>query len=127
MLQLTESARDAVRGIVAAEQAAPDSGLRIASEAGADGGPALSMAIAESPSEGDAVLDQGDVRLFLVATAAAFLAAPVLDAEAPGDHVPVSSDEPPPPRPVRGRGGAARRAPGGPRGRRTRSGSTRSR
>jgi iron-sulfur cluster assembly protein len=93
MLQLTESARDAVRGIVAAEESAAESGLRIASETGADGGPALSMAVAEAPSDGDAVLDQGDVRLFLDSTAAAFLADKVLDAEEHGDHFHFSIDE----------------------------------
>jgi iron-sulfur cluster assembly protein len=93
MLQLTESARDALRGIVAAEQATPDSGLRIASDGNADGGPGLSMAVAEAPTEGDAVLDQGDVRLFLDSTAAAFLADKVLDAEAHGDHFHFSIDE----------------------------------
>jgi Fe-S cluster assembly iron-binding protein IscA len=93
MLQLTESAVDAVRGIVAAEQGTADSGLRIASETGGDGGAGLSMAVAEAPIEGDAVLDAGDVRLFLDSTAAAFLADKVLDAEAHGDHFHFSIDE----------------------------------
>ena len=90
MLQLTESAKEAVRGIVAAEQAPAQSGLRIASDNGSEG---LSMEVTETPSEGDAVIDQGDVRLFLDSTAAAFLADKVLDAEAHGDHFHFSIDE----------------------------------
>jgi iron-sulfur cluster assembly protein len=89
MLQLTESAKDAVRGIVAAEQAPAEGGLRIAS----DGGEGLSMAVAESPSEGDAVLDEGDVRLFLDPAASELLDDKVLDAEAHGDHFHFSIDE----------------------------------
>ena len=93
MLQLTESARDAVRGIVAAEQGTADSGLRIASDNASDGDAGLSMSVADAPSDGDAVVDAGDVRLFLDSTAAAFLADKVLDAEAHGDHFHFSIDE----------------------------------
>jgi Fe-S cluster assembly iron-binding protein IscA len=87
MLTLTDSAKDAVREMVAAEDAPEGSGLRIAAEEGTDGDAALSLEIAAAPAEGDAVVDEDGARIFLEPTAASLLEDMVLDVEPHGDHV----------------------------------------
>jgi iron-sulfur cluster assembly protein len=87
MLALTESAKDAVRDMVAAEHGPESSGLRIAAEPGGDGEASLSLEITPAPAEGDAVVDEDGARVFLEPTAASLLDDMVLDAEPHGDHV----------------------------------------
>jgi Fe-S cluster assembly iron-binding protein IscA len=87
MLTLTDSARDVVRELVAAGDADEEAGLRIAAEPSAEGQAALSLSLAEAPAEGDQVLQDGDTRVFLEATAASLLDDQVLDASRHEDHV----------------------------------------
>jgi Fe-S cluster assembly iron-binding protein IscA len=86
MLTLTENAKDAVRDMVAAEEAPEGSGLRIAADGDGDDA-SLSLEIAAAPAEGDAVVDEDGARIFLEATAASLLEDMVLDAEPHDDHV----------------------------------------
>ena len=86
MLTLTDAAKEAVRSMVTAEEAPSGSGLRIAGEASSDGDAALSLEIATGPAEGDAVLGDEAVRVFLDPTAASLLDDKVLDAESHDDH-----------------------------------------
>jgi Fe-S cluster assembly iron-binding protein IscA len=87
MLTLTDSAREIVRELVAAGDAADEAGLRIAAEPSAEGQASLSLSLAEAPADGDEVLDQGDTRVFLEPTAASLLDDQVLDASRHEDHV----------------------------------------
>ena len=77
MLQLTDSAKDAVRAMVSGE-----GGLRIASE----GDEGLTIDVADGPSEGDTVIEEDGVRVYVEAAAAALLDDQVLDAEGHDDH-----------------------------------------
>jgi Fe-S cluster assembly iron-binding protein IscA len=86
MLMLTESAKDAVREMVANEQAPEGSGLRIIAE-GAGDDAALSLELTSGPQEGDAVVDEDGARIFLEPAAASLLEDMVLDAEPHDDHV----------------------------------------
>ena len=78
MLKLSDDAVEALREIgtlrFSAEQAGDDE-LEIAIEA------------ADEPQEGDAVVEQGPVRVFLDPVAADALADQVLEVEPHGDHV----------------------------------------
>jgi iron-sulfur cluster assembly protein len=87
MLTLTDSAREVVRELVAAGDGYDEAGLRIAAEPAAEGQASLSLSLAEAPAEGDHVLDDGDTRVFLEATAASMLDDQVLDASRHEDHV----------------------------------------
>jgi iron-sulfur cluster assembly protein len=87
MLTLTESARDVVRDMVSAEDAPEGSGLRIAAEPTGEGEAALSLAVAESPADGDEVVEEDGARLFLEPQAASLLDDQVLDARVHDDHV----------------------------------------
>ena len=93
MLTLTEAAKDAVRNMVTAEEAPAGSGLRITGEASSDGDAALSLEIATGPAEGDAVVGDEAVRVFLDPSAASLLDDKVLDAEGHDDHFHFSIEE----------------------------------
>jgi Fe-S cluster assembly iron-binding protein IscA len=87
VLTLTESARDVVRDMVSAGDAPEGSGLRIAAEPTGEGEAALSLAVAESPAEGDEVVEEDGARVFLEPQAASLLEDQVLDARLHEDHV----------------------------------------
>ncbi|HXV57397.1 MAG TPA: hypothetical protein VD704_05970 [Gaiellaceae bacterium] len=87
MLTLTESAKDVVRDIVAAEGIPEGSGLRIAAEPSDEGSSQLSLSLATGPADGDQVVDEGGTRVFLEPTAATLLDDKVLDAQRHEDHV----------------------------------------
>ena len=86
MLTLTEAAKEMVRDMVSAGDAPEGSGLRIAAAHDEDGGPALSLELANEPAEGDQVLDEDGTRVFLEPAAASLLDDKVLDAERHDDH-----------------------------------------
>ena len=86
MVMLTESAKEAVRDMVAAEQAPPGSGLRIAADASSNGDATLSLELAQEPVDGDEVVGDGEARVFLDPMAASLLEDKVLDAESHEDH-----------------------------------------
>ena len=107
MLTLTEAAKEMVRDMVSAGDAPEGSGLRIAAAHDEDGGPALSLELANEPAEGDQVLDEDGTRVFLEPAAASLLDDKVLDAE-PRRPLPLPA-----------------RRPGGRRGERSRVAGTR--
>jgi iron-sulfur cluster assembly protein len=86
MLTLTESAKEMVRDMIAAGNAPEGSGLRISSAHDDDGGPALSLELADAPFEGDQVVEDEGTRLFLEPAAASLLDDKILGAELHDDH-----------------------------------------
>ena len=87
MLVLTESAKEMVRDMVAAAgDGAEGSGLRISSARDEEGGPALSLELADGPAEGDQVLEDDGTRVFLEPEAASILDDKILGAEQHEDH-----------------------------------------
>jgi Fe-S cluster assembly iron-binding protein IscA len=87
MLELTETAKDVVREMVASEEAPEGSGLRIAAEPTGDGEASLSLELAPAPAEGDEVVEADGARVFLEPAAASLLDDLVLDARRHEDHV----------------------------------------
>jgi len=79
MLTLTENAADAVRTIVSQTPDAATAGLRIQGTSASPEGYALTLA--PSPEQGDAVIQDGDARVFLEQVAAGELDDKVLDAQ----------------------------------------------
>lgn len=80
MLAMTEAAADAITAL-AQQQGGQEAGLRLAVAGGPDGdGSQLSLAVSESPEEGDQVVgtDTG-ARVFMETRAAEFLDDKVLD------------------------------------------------
>jgi iron-sulfur cluster assembly protein len=86
MLVLTESAKEMVRDMVAAGNALEGGGLRISSARDEEGGPALSLELADGPAEGDQVLEDEGTRVFLEPEAASILDDKILGAEQHDDH-----------------------------------------
>jgi iron-sulfur cluster assembly protein len=87
MLAITESAADAIRGIVASPEVPDGAGLRIASQPDASRPGTLEVSVAAVPSESDQVLDQEGARVFVEATAAELLEDKLLDAQVEGNRV----------------------------------------
>jgi iron-sulfur cluster assembly protein len=78
VLTLTDSATTEIRNLIASNPEIPqDAGVRIAATPGAD---SLSLSLAHTPADGDAVLDEGGARVFLEQTAAQLLDDKTLDA-----------------------------------------------
>ena len=88
MLVITDEARDAIRAIIEDSAIGPAGGLRIF---GSDD--EFEFELAAEPSEGDGVIREGGVVVFLDPTAAELLDDKILDAHAHGDHVHFSLDE----------------------------------
>jgi iron-sulfur cluster assembly protein len=86
MLTLTETAKAMVRDMVSSGDAPEGSGLRISAAHDEDGGPALSLELANEPTEGDEILEEDGTRLFLEPEAASLLDDKILDAERHDDH-----------------------------------------
>jgi Fe-S cluster assembly iron-binding protein IscA len=93
MLALTDSAKDAVRQMVSAEEAPEGSGLRIAAEPAEGGDAALSLELTTEPAEGDEVVEEDGARVFLDPMAATLLDDKVLDATEHEDHVHLTVQE----------------------------------
>jgi len=85
MLVLTEQATQVIRAIVNRPELPDDAGLRIADSGGAQG---LAVTTAQTPEEGDGVIEQSGARVFLESGAATALDDQVLDATVePGGNV----------------------------------------
>lgn len=86
MLTLTETAMQAVQGIVsnAAELSADTAGLRLFAETTAAGDARLELSLENEPSDGDQVVEDAGVRVFVDAELAPLLADKELDAQ-PGE------------------------------------------
>ena len=87
MLAITDTAAEAIRGIVAAPELPDGAGLRIATQPG--GGPegALEVSLAEMPAETDQVVDESGARVFVEAEAVELLDDKLLDAQIDGTRV----------------------------------------
>jgi Fe-S cluster assembly iron-binding protein IscA len=92
MLKITEQAREAIRGICEDGGAGPGGGLRV-SGTQSNGETALDFEVVEEAPDGDEVVRDGGVVLFLDETASAVLADKTLDVHAHGDHFHFSIDE----------------------------------
>jgi Fe-S cluster assembly iron-binding protein IscA len=79
MLTLTDSAASAIRSLTATPEVPGQAGLRIMSQGGED--PQLQLALAESPTAGDQVIETQGARVFLEPGAAAILDNKALDAQ----------------------------------------------
>jgi Fe-S cluster assembly iron-binding protein IscA len=80
MLTLTDSAIEVIRDLRIQPGTPPDTALRISLREG-DGGETLAMSYAQTPAQGDQIIEAEDVRLYLQGQAAEILDDKVLDAE----------------------------------------------
>jgi Fe-S cluster assembly iron-binding protein IscA len=83
MLQVTDSAAEAVKAMLAEAELPDGAGLRIAVDEAED---AVDLLLEDAAAEGDSVVTQDGAQVFLDATAAAALADKVLDAQGHDDH-----------------------------------------
>lgn len=81
MLTLTGDAASAIRDITTQPGLPEDTGIRIASSASNDGGPAFEIAVASAPQPADQVVEADGARVFLDPDASAALSDKALDAE----------------------------------------------
>jgi Fe-S cluster assembly iron-binding protein IscA len=79
VLTLTDNAVTAIRALTSQPEQPPDTGLRIMGQG--EGVPPFQLALAETPSEGDQVIEANGARVFLADEAAEALADKALDAE----------------------------------------------
>ena len=79
MLTLTDNAVSAIRALTSQPDQAPDAGLRIRGQG--EGVPPFQLALADTPADGDQVIEANGARVFLASDAAAVLADKALDAE----------------------------------------------
>lgn len=87
MLAITDTAAEAIRGIVAAPELPEGAGLRIATQPGAGDAGALEVSVAETPSASDQVVDESGARVFVEADAVPLLDDKLLDAQIDGSRV----------------------------------------
>lgn len=96
MLAITQSAAEAIRGIVAAPEIPDGAGIRIATRPGAEESGMLEVSVADVPAESDQVLDEAGARVFVDEHAVGLLEDKLLDAEIDGQRVGFSIAEQPP-------------------------------
>jgi Fe-S cluster assembly iron-binding protein IscA len=87
VLTITDTAAEAIRGIVAAPELPEGAGLRIATQPEAGEAAALEVSVAETPAETDQVVDEGGARVFVQAEAVELLDDKLLDAQIDGTRV----------------------------------------
>lgn len=89
MLAITDTAAEAIRGIVAAPELPDGAGLRIATVTHAEGeaAAALEVSVAENPAENDQVVSESGARVFVEAEAIPLLDDKLLDAQIEGTRV----------------------------------------
>ncbi len=87
MLTLTDTAAEAIRGIVAAPELPDGAGLRIATQPGPGEVSTLEVSVAETPAETDQVVDESGARVFVEADAVPLLDGKLLDAQIDGTRV----------------------------------------
>lgn len=87
MLTMTDTAAEAIRGIVAAPELPDGAGLRIATQPSAGDGAALEVSVAETPADTDQVVDEHGARIFVEADAVPLLDDKLLDAQIEGSRV----------------------------------------
>ena len=88
MLAITDTAAEAIRGIVAAPELPDGAGLRIATVAPDAGqAAALEVSVAETPADTDQVVSESGARVFVEAEAIPLLDDKLLDAQIEGTRV----------------------------------------
>ena len=87
MLAITDTAAEAIRGIVAAPELPDGAGLRIATQPGSGAATTLEVSVAETPADTDQVVDESGARVFVEADAVPLLADKLLDAQIEGSRV----------------------------------------
>ncbi len=87
MLTITDTAAEAIRGIVAAPELPEGAGLRIATAAGSGDAGTLEVSVAETPAETDQVVSEAGARVFVEADAVPLLDDKRLDAQIEGTRV----------------------------------------
>lgn len=89
MLTITDTAAEAIRGIVAAPELPEGAGLRIATatETGSGEAGTLEVSVAETPAETDQVVSESGARVFVEADAVPLLDDKLLDAQIEGTRV----------------------------------------
>ncbi|HEX2319972.1 MAG TPA: iron-sulfur cluster biosynthesis family protein [Streptosporangiaceae bacterium] len=80
MLTLTDNAVSAIRTLTTQPDLPQDTGLRIMAQ-GDGGSSSFQLALAEAPTAGDQVVEEGGARVFVEPTAAAALDDKALDAQ----------------------------------------------
>jgi iron-sulfur cluster assembly protein len=93
MLELTDQARDAIKGIVEDAELGAEAGLRITGTTNGNGEAGLEFEVAEGADAGDETVSSGGANVFLDEVAAGVLGDKTLDVEAHGDHFHFSLDE----------------------------------
>jgi iron-sulfur cluster assembly protein len=87
VLAITDTAAEAIRGIVSAPELPDGAGLRIATQPGSAPASALEVTVAETPAETDQVVDELGARVFVEADAVPLLDDKLLDAQIEGSRV----------------------------------------
>jgi iron-sulfur cluster assembly protein len=87
MLTITDTAAEAIKGIVASPQVPEGAGLRIATRPESPAGGAFEVTVAPVPAEEDQVVEESGAQVFLEPRAAEVLDDKVLDAEIEGGEV----------------------------------------
>jgi iron-sulfur cluster assembly protein len=80
MLTLTNNAVSAIRTLTSQPDLPEDTGLRIMAQ-GDDSASSFQLALAEAPTDGDQVVEEGGARVFVEPAAAAVLDDKALDAQ----------------------------------------------
>ena len=86
MLTITDTAAEAIRGIVAAPEIPEGAGLRIATQPDS-GAATLEVTVAERPDETDQIVSEAGARVFVEADAVPLLDDKLLDAQIEGTRV----------------------------------------
>jgi len=87
VLTITDTAAEAIRGIVAAPELPEGAGLRIATAADSGEAATLEVSVAETPAETDQVVAEAGARVFVEADAVPLLDDKLLDAQIEGTRV----------------------------------------
>jgi Fe-S cluster assembly iron-binding protein IscA len=87
VLAITESAADAIKGIVSGPDLPESAGLRIATQPDAATPGTLEVSVAEVPAESDQVVDESGARVFVEEKAIDLLDDKLLDAHVDGQRV----------------------------------------
>jgi Fe-S cluster assembly iron-binding protein IscA len=93
MLELTDQAKDAIKGMIEENEVGPNGGLRIVASGGTNGDTEIELDLAEQAEPGDQTVSADGVNVFLDAAAAAALDGMRLDVHAHGDHFHFSLEE----------------------------------
>jgi iron-sulfur cluster assembly protein len=93
MLEFTDQARDAIKGIIEDAEVGPAGGLRITGTTNGNGEAGLEFSVSGGAEAGDETVSSGGANVFLDEIAAEVMADKTLDVEAHGDHFHFSLDE----------------------------------